>query len=79
MRWVTFHWSIINGVSDVTIHKDKETATKFFKSAYRSYFELSGPFKPVLPCSYGYPHRKFMGMSILSFNREFGKKKGGNK
>ena len=74
MKWVTFHWHMIYGVSDVTVHESKEAATKFFKRVYRSYFELAGPFKPVLPCSYGYGHRKFYGMSKRMFDKHFGKK-----
>lgn len=73
MRWVTYHWHIANGISDLTIHKDKETATSFFKHEYRRYFELSGRTKVELPMSYGYGHRKFVGVSIASFKKKYGK------
>ncbi len=68
-RWVTFYEDIFNGVSDVKIHKDKESATEHFKNNYWRYFQLSKKIDVKLPMSYGYPHRRFRGMSITSFNK----------
>lgn len=76
MKWVTCHWSIMGGVQDVVVHKDKDTATKYFKTHYRYYFSVAGTFKVDLPCTYGYAHRKFIGMSKAKFEKMFGKMKG---
>ena len=73
MRWVTCYWSIRGGLQDVTVHKDRDTATRFFQANYQSYFEIIVPFKAKLPCTYGFPHRKFMGMSMTKFKAKFGK------
>ena len=71
-KWVTFYWDMLGGISDMTEHDDKDTATRYFKRHYRNYFQLSGPFNATLPCSYGYGHRKFFGMSKQMFNKKFG-------
>lgn len=78
-RWVTCYWSIIGGVRDVVEHKTRDEATRYFRRNYRSYFELSGPFNVKLPCTYGYPHRKFMGISKRVFEKMFGKQEGSAK
>lgn len=72
-RWVTGYYTILGGVSNVTVHKDKATAEKYFKANYRSYFQINTPFKVKLPCTYGFPHRKVFAMSIRAFEKEFGK------
>lgn len=66
---MTFHDSILGGITDVTYHKDKDDATRYYRSAYKHYFEINAPFKVQLPCRYGFPHRAFLGMSIRSFNK----------
>lgn len=71
-KWVTFHYSIIDGISDLKVHDNKEEATKYFKAHYRSYFELSTRIPVKLPMSYGYGHRKFIGMSKPMFDKKFG-------
>lgn len=73
-KWVTFHYGIISGVNDLTVHKDKQTALKYFNKHCNSYFQLSTGFKaPTLPATYGYAHRKFCGMSKQKFEKAFGK------
>ena len=73
-KWVTFYYDVLRGgVLNLVVHKDKETATKYFKSNYRNYFQLSQRIKVELPMSYGYPFRKFVGMSKPKFEKEFGK------
>jgi len=77
-KWVTFHYSFLHGVQDLVEHENREKATRYFQRNYRNYFELAGPFKAKLPCTYGYPHRKFCGMSKAMFNKTYGKNlKGG--
>lgn len=73
MRWVTYYENIMMGgkVSDVVIHKDKESATKYFKAHYRDYFQLKPKHIEVkLPMRYGFPFRSFNGVSLLTFKRK---------
>lgn len=73
-RWVTFHYdSIIGYVSDLKIHPNKETALKYFNQNCKRYFQLNTRFKADdLPASYGYPLRKYFGISAIAFKKEFG-------
>lgn len=70
MRYVTFYYSIMGGIQDVEYHSDMPTALQYFKKHYRDYFQLNVPFRPTkLPASYGFFHRRFMGMSIRAYNK----------
>lgn len=65
-------WKIgLGGMDDETvIHKDKESATKYFKAHYRDYFQLNPKYIEVkLPMRYGFPFRAFYGVSLLKFKR----------
>ena len=73
MKWVTYYDSILGGVQDVTVHKDRETATQYFKRHYKDYFEVNTPFNVRLPCKYGFYHRAFYGVSKKAFEKMFGK------
>lgn len=71
-KWVTFHWSIIDGVSCLKVHDNKEIALKYFNSVCGNYFEIKTRFKAdKLPASYGYPTRKFIGMSKPMFEKRY--------
>lgn len=72
-RWVTFYYDMIRDhVSDLKVHPDKETALKYFNQHYKSYFQLTTPFKAdKLPASYGYPLRKYWGISATAFKTKF--------
>lgn len=72
-KWVTFYEDIFNGISDLKIHENKETATDYFKKHYRIYFQMSTKINVKLPMSYGYAHRKFKGMSKPMFEKIYGK------
>ena len=74
MRWVTYYEDVMRirdgKVADITIHKDKESATKYFKAHYRDYFQLNPKYIEVkLPMRYGFPFRAFHGVSLLTFKR----------
>lgn len=74
MRWVTYYEDIVmmgGKVADIVIHKDKESATKYFKAHYKDHFQLNFKFIEVvkLPMSYGYAYRSFNGVSLLTFKR----------
>jgi len=74
VRYVTFYYDMINRTAcDLEIHADKETALRFFNKNCKRYFELSTGWKAdKLPASYGYPMRKFFGMSAIAFRKKFG-------
>ena len=73
-RWVTFYYDLLRDhVSDLKIHEDRETALKYFNRHCKSHFELNTRFKAdKLPASYGYPFRKYFGISAIQFKKEFG-------
>lgn len=73
-KWVTFYWDLLSGIHDYVEHDNKEIATEYFKRHYKYYFQLATNFKVELPCSYGYPMRKYVGMSKMKYNKEFGSK-----
>ena len=73
MRWVTYYENVMTGdgkVADLVIHKDKESATEFFRAHYRDYFQINPKhIKVKLPMSYGFVFRSFNGVSLLTFKR----------
>lgn len=73
MRWVTYYENLYN-VSGVVVHKDRESATKYFKTHYKSYFQLNRNVQVKLPMRYGFPFRAYCGESLLSFKRRMMKK-----
>ena len=71
-KWVTFYEDMFNGISDLVVHENKEVATKYFQKNYRNYFQLSSKVNIELPMSYGYPTRKFKGMTKSMFEKNYG-------
>ena len=73
-RWVTFHYDRIQEhISDLNVHPDRETALKYFNQQCKSHFQLNTRFRAdKLPASYGYPLRKYWGISALAFKKQFG-------
>lgn len=73
-RWVTFHYDMLRKhVSDLTVHPDRETALKYFNQHCKSYYQLNTRFKAdKLPASYGYPLRRYWGISASAFKKAFG-------
>ena len=72
MRWVTYYEHVMMGgkVADIVIHNDKESATKYFKSHCRDYFQINPHnIKVTLPISYRIGFRSFNGVSLLTFKR----------
>lgn len=74
MRWVTFYYNLVSDkVSDLTVHENKETALKYFNTHCRNYFQLNMRWKAdKLPATYGYPMRKYCGISATAFKKRFG-------
>lgn len=70
-KWVTFYWDMISGVQDFEMHDSKEAAARYFTNNRKNYFEINTPMKVKLPCSYGFPHRKFYAMSKRMFDKKF--------
>lgn len=73
MRYTTFYYDLLqNRVSNLKIHESKEEALKYFNSQCRKWFELNTKFKAdKFPASYGYPMRKYYGMSVRAFKKMF--------
>lgn len=71
-KWVTFYYSIVGGVQDVTEHKDKASAEEYFIQNHRKYFAVNSDLeKTKLPMSYGYPHRKFYVMTKNRYEKYY--------
>lgn len=70
-KWVTFYEDVF-GVQDLKIHQDRKTATEYFKSHYKSYFSNNIKLEIKLPMSYGYPNRRFYGMSKYMYEKTHG-------
>lgn len=68
-KWVTFYESIFNGIQDYVVHPDKETAEKYFKAHCRNYFQIAPVTQVKLPMAYGFPHRKYYGLSLRQFQK----------
>ena len=76
-KWVTFYHDVMSKcIRDYVEHPDRESATKHFENHYRDYFHLRTKTKVKLPMAYGFPFRKYIGMTLRSFEKEFGKVKG---
>lgn len=73
MRWVTFYYNqLTDTVSALKVHENKETALKYFNSTMKDFFEINTNFKAdKLPATYGYALRKYCGISVKSFKKEF--------
>lgn len=73
MRYVTFYNTFFEGISDITVHKDKTTAVKFYRKEAPSYFNglLRLPKKIEPPTACGFPHRCFSVVSLRKFKAEY--------
>ncbi len=74
MRWVTFYYDSLRAHTyDLVVHKDRETALKYFNTHCRDYFLHNVRWKAdILPATYGYPMRKYYGISASAFKKMFG-------
>ncbi|MCR4999164.1 MAG: hypothetical protein K6A05_04905 [Lachnospiraceae bacterium] len=69
-KWVTYYSDLLHGVYGIKIHKNREEATNYFKNHYRDAFQINTNLrKIILPASYGYAHRRFVGTSIGKFKK----------
>ena len=73
MRWATFYYDLLNDrVFDLSVHASKEDALKHFNKNCKNYFEVNTSFKAdKLPTSYGYPLRRYYGVSAKAFRKMF--------
>lgn len=72
MRWVTFYKDHLQDrIIDYQEHKDKATAERYFRANYRKYFSIAPKVVVRLPMSYGFPLRKFYGVSIREFHKYY--------
>lgn len=73
MKWVTFYHDVMSDkIYDFVEHKDKASATEYFKKHYKKYFHLQTEIKVKLPMTYGFPFRKYVGITLRSFKQQFG-------
>lgn len=57
-EWITFYYSILDGLKDIVVHPNREDAEKYFLENYKKYFNLKTPLKNFkLPYKYGFGHR----------------------
>ena len=72
MRYVTCYESFLSGLADVVFHDNKDDAVKFYRREANCYFNnLRLPKKIDAPAVCGFPHRKFMVLSIRRFKQLF--------
>ena len=72
MRWVTFYLDHIQDrIIDYQEHADKSAAERYFRASYRRYFSIAPKTAVRLPMSYGFPFRKFYGISIRQFHKYY--------
>lgn len=63
-KWVTFYYSILDGLKDIVVHPNREDAEK--------YFNLKTPLKNFkLPYKYGFGHRAYYVISKNKFEKQF--------
>lgn len=74
MRWTTFYYDVLRDrVFDLKVHNNKEDALSYFNKHCKQYFQVNTQFKAdKLPVTYGYPMRKYCGISVRAFKKEFG-------
>lgn len=77
MRYVTYYHSLLGGLTDVTVHPDKDSAVRFYRREAKHYFDVRLPSKTKTPSSCGFFHRQFGVMSIRRFRKVFPEWKGG--
>lgn len=73
-KWVTFYYDILNSqIKDYKEHKNRQEAEEHYLKNYRKYFELNRQIKKnfKLPFVYGYPTRKYCGMTKYKFDKMF--------
>ena len=71
MRYVTVYYTFLNGYSQPKFHKSKQDAMRYFKWAIPAMFQnyRKNDIPKDAPCSYGFPHRNLMCMSIRDYNK----------
>lgn len=73
-KWVTFYYDILNSqIKDYEEHKNRQEAEEYYLNNYRRYFALNRELKKnfKLPFFYGYPTRKYCGMTKYKFDKMF--------
>lgn len=71
-KWVTFYYSILDGLKDIVVHPNREDAEKYFLENYKKYFNLKTPLKNFkLPYKYGFGHRVYYVISKNKFEKQF--------
>ena len=72
MSYVTYHYSIMDGLIHVEFHYKKDDAVKFYRKMAHCYFSnLRLPAKTTTPTSCGFFYRRFGVMSLATFKKRF--------
>ena len=72
MIYVTYCFSIMDGLSHVEFHDKKDDAVKYYRRAAHIYFDnLRLPAKTTTPTSCGFFYRRFGVMSLAKFKKRF--------
>lgn len=78
MRYVTCYDSFLDGLTDVTLHKDEESAIEFYRRGAKYFFPgIRIPTKIKTPNACGFIHRQFKVMSIRKFKKLYPEYQGG--
>ena len=73
-KWVTFYRGLFCGNKDFRVHKDKQTAEKFYRAHITDYMRIKPHQKIRLPICVSIWSGSFVGMSIIKFKKLYGTK-----
>lgn len=72
MKYVTYYYSVMDGLSDVEFHSGKDDAVKFYRKAAYGYFDnLLLPAKTTTPTACGFINQHFGVISLAGFKKKF--------
>jgi len=73
-KWVTFYRGLLCGDKDFKVHKDKQTAERFYKSQVHYYMRIRPQQKIRLPICMSIWSGSFIGISAIRFKKDYGDK-----
>ncbi len=73
-KWVTFYSGLFCGEKDFVVHKDKQTAERFYKAHVTDYMRIRPQQKIRLPICMSIWRGSFIGISAIRFKKDYGDK-----
>ena len=73
-KWVTFYHGLFCSDKDFRVHKDKQTAEKFYRVHITDYMRIEPHQKIRLPMCIGIWSGSFIGISAIRFKKDYGDK-----